>query len=164
MTWRRAQRLHEPGRLCQQSAAGAERRSGERSHWWIWPSGQFLAARGAVGRGVAQIACPTREPLSKIMCKGRGRRCRCIEGALMNLATVFLAVVLVADLVGFGARPALAQTTLHRGNTADPETLDQHKTSTVYEANILRDLYEGLDIQDAKAAVVSGAAESWAVS
>ena len=82
----------------------------------------------------------------------------------MNLATVFLAVVLVADLVGFGARPALAQTTLHRGNTADPETLDQHKTSTVYEANILRDLYEGLAIHDAKADVVPGAAESWSVS
>ena len=51
-----------------------------------------------------------------------------------------------------------------RGNTADPETLDQHKTSTTYEANVLRDLYEGLVIYDAKAQVVPGVAESWEVS
>ena len=51
-----------------------------------------------------------------------------------------------------------------RGNTADPETLDQHKTSTTYEANVLRDLYEGLVIYDAEANVVPGVAESWEVS
>ena len=51
-----------------------------------------------------------------------------------------------------------------RGNTADPETLDQHKTSTTYEANVLRDLYEGLVIYDAAAQVVPGVAESWEVS
>lgn len=60
--------------------------------------------------------------------------------------------------------PAAAETVYHRGNTADPETLDQHKTSTVYEAHILRDLYEGLVIYDAKARVVPGVAESWQVS
>ena len=54
---------------------------------------------------------------------------------------------------------AIAQVTYHRGNTADPETLDPHKTSTVYEANILRDLYEGLVIHDAKGEVVPGVAE-----
>ena len=32
----------------------------------------------------------------------------------------------------------------HRGNTAEPETLDPSKASTTYEANILRDLFEGL--------------------
>jgi oligopeptide transport system substrate-binding protein len=82
----------------------------------------------------------------------------------MKLAEALLAIALVAAPTGFGAVPALAQTTLHRGNGADPETLDQHKTSTVYEAHILRDLYEGLVIHNAKAEVVPGAAESWSVS
>ncbi|MCB1493067.1 MAG: peptide ABC transporter substrate-binding protein [Rhodobiaceae bacterium] len=59
---------------------------------------------------------------------------------------------------------AHAEMVYHRGNTADPETLDQHKTSTTYEANILRDLYEGLVIYDAKAKVIPGVAESWTVS
>ena len=39
---------------------------------------------------------------------------------------------------------AMAQVVYNRGNDAEPETLDVHKTSTVYEAHILRDLYEGL--------------------
>jgi oligopeptide transport system substrate-binding protein len=82
----------------------------------------------------------------------------------MKLAKTLLAVALIAAPAGFGAVPALAQTTLHRGNTADPETLDQHKTSTVYEAHILRDLYEGLVIHNAKGEVVPGAAESWSVA
>ncbi|WP_439648326.1 peptide ABC transporter substrate-binding protein [Acuticoccus kalidii] len=59
---------------------------------------------------------------------------------------------------------AAAQTTYVRGNDGDPETLDQHKTSTVVEARILRDLYEGLVIDDASAKVTPGVAESWTVS
>ena len=62
------------------------------------------------------------------------------------------------------AAPAMAQSVYVRGNTADPETLDQHKTSTTYEANVLRDLYEGLVVYDANAQVVPGVAESWEVS
>ena len=68
-----------------------------------------------------------------------------------------------ALLVALSA-PAIAQSVYVRGNTADPETLDQHKTSTTYEANVLRDLYEGLVVYDAKAEVVPGVAESWEVS
>ena len=62
------------------------------------------------------------------------------------------------------ASGALAETVLNRGNSADPESLDPHKTSTTYEANILRDLFMGLTTQDAKANVIPGAAESWAKS
>ena len=53
---------------------------------------------------------------------------------------------------------------LNRGNNGDPESLDPHKTSTVTEANILRDLFNGLVAQDAKAELVPGAAESWEMS
>ncbi|TIQ16164.1 ABC transporter substrate-binding protein, partial [Mesorhizobium sp.] len=37
-------------------------------------------------------------------------------------------------------------------------------TSTIYEAAVLRDLFQGLVMQDAKANVIPGAAESWTVS
>ena len=50
--------------------------------------------------------------------------------------TLALAAVAAAALTGAAA----AQVTYNRGNSADPETLDPHKTSTVYEAHILRDL------------------------
>ena len=55
---------------------------------------------------------------------------------------------------------ANAQITYHRGNTADPETLDPHKTSTVYEAHVLRDVFEGLVIHNGQGEIVPGAAES----
>ena len=57
-----------------------------------------------------------------------------------------------------------AEMVYHRGNTAEPETLDQHLTSTTYESNILRDLYEGLVIDGPNGEVLPGAAESWEVS
>jgi oligopeptide transport system substrate-binding protein len=59
---------------------------------------------------------------------------------------------------------AFAEVVYNRGNSADPESLDPHKTSTVYESNVLRDLFTGLTAQDAKANVIPGAAESWTVS
>lgn len=67
-------------------------------------------------------------------------------------------------ILALSATLAFAEVVLNRGNSADPESLDPHKTSTVYEANILRDLFMGLTVQNAKAEVEPGAAESWTVS
>jgi oligopeptide transport system substrate-binding protein len=67
-------------------------------------------------------------------------------------------------LAGLLTSSAFAQVVYNRGNDSDPETLDQHLTSTVSEAHILRDLYEGLVVQDAKAEIIPGVAESWTVS
>ena len=64
----------------------------------------------------------------------------------------------------FGASQALAEVVLHRGNSGEPQTLDQHHTSINIEEFILKDLYEGLTIYDAKGEIVPGAAESWEVS
>ncbi len=77
----------------------------------------------------------------------------------ITLRTLLLTGSLIALTSG-----AFAETVLNRGNSADPESLDPHKTSTVYEANILRDLFMGLTAQDAAAKVIPGAAESWTVS
>jgi oligopeptide transport system substrate-binding protein len=67
-------------------------------------------------------------------------------------------------ILAFTSTLAFAEVVFNRGNSADPESLDPHKTSTVYEANILRDLFMGLTTEDAKAETVPGAAESWTVS
>ncbi len=61
--------------------------------------------------------------------------------------------------------PARAASPVYRrGNDADPETLDPHKTSTVAEAHILRDLFEGLLTYDNRGTIIPGMAERWTVS
>ncbi|QFT00970.1 Periplasmic murein peptide-binding protein precursor [Labrenzia sp. THAF191b] len=71
---------------------------------------------------------------------------------------------LAAALMAATSITAVAEVVYHRGNTADPETLDQHKTSTVYEAHILRDLYEGLVAYGADGQIIPGVASEWKVS
>ncbi len=62
------------------------------------------------------------------------------------------------------AGAASADVVLNRGNDTDPATLDHHRTSTVSEGNVLRDLYDGLTIQDADGKAVPGVAKSWDIS
>lgn len=59
--------------------------------------------------------------------------------------------------------PAHAQT-LHRGNGAEPETLDPHRATSVASSHILRDLYEGLVTVGRDGSLVAGAAQDWTVS
>jgi oligopeptide transport system substrate-binding protein len=54
-----------------------------------------------------------------------------------------------------------AEMVLHRGNGAEPETLDIHKSTGVPEANIQRDLFEGLVTEAADGSLIPGAAKSW---
>ena len=80
----------------------------------------------------------------------------------------FLKATVFATTLALGAgalsAPAFAETVYNRGSAAEPESLDPHKTSTVYEAHVLRDLFQGLVMQDEKANLIPGAAESWTVS
>ncbi|MGH6760668.1 MAG: peptide ABC transporter substrate-binding protein [Phyllobacterium sp.] len=83
------------------------------------------------------------------------------------LKTLFNATALATILTVSGGAfiaPAVAEVVYNRGNDTDPTTLDHHKTSTIAEANIFRDLYESLVTQDAKGKVVPGVAESWEIS
>src|SRR3954452_19011072 len=73
-------------------------------------------------------------------------------------------LLLATALVTIGSAAASAEIVYNRGNSADPESLDPHKTSTVYEAHILRDLFEGLVANDADGGTIPGAAESWTIS
>jgi oligopeptide transport system substrate-binding protein len=59
---------------------------------------------------------------------------------------------------------AVAQNVYHRGNNADPETLDPQKTSTVAESQILRDAFEGLVAYSMQGKPIPGAAEKWEIS
>ena len=56
---------------------------------------------------------------------------------------------------------AYAENVLHRGNGAEPETLDIHKSTGVPEANIQRDLFESLVSVAADGSLIPGAAKSW---
>lgn len=83
------------------------------------------------------------------------------QARFMRTARPFaLAAGLVLSLAG----AAMAQVVFHRGNDGDPETLDAHKTSTVSEAHLLRDLSEGLVIHHINGRVVPGVAESWTLA
>lgn len=63
------------------------------------------------------------------------------------------------------AQPASAQrTVLHRGNVAEPDTLDPHKMTGTWEFEICADLFQGLLDYDENAKIIPGTAESWGVT
>ncbi len=82
----------------------------------------------------------------------------------MKIQTGFKSWLAGCTMLVMTASGAFAEVVFNRGNSADPESLDPHKTSTVYEANILRDLFLGLTTEDARSEAIPGAAESWTVS
>ena len=53
---------------------------------------------------------------------------------------------------------------LHRGNGAEPLSLDPHKASGTWENNIIGDMFIGLFTEDAAGEPIPGMAESWEVS
>lgn len=79
-----------------------------------------------------------------------------MSGIKQTLITLAASAALISS--------AYAETVYNRGNNADPETLDPHKTSTVQEAHILWDMLEGLVAYDTKANVIPGVAEKWDIS
>ena len=57
-----------------------------------------------------------------------------------------------------------AEQVLHRGNGAEPETLDPAKSTGVTESNIQYEIFEGLTTYSPDGQVVPGVAEKWEVS
>lgn len=100
----------------------------------------------------------------------------------LRRSTAFAAIILSASLVaacGSGEGPAsrgmveiggesgteLAERqVLRRGNGAEPQSLDPHKSEGVPESNLQRDLYEGLVSSGPGGQVMPGVAESWEIS
>jgi len=83
----------------------------------------------------------------------------------MNIAFARLRTAALAGaFVLAGTLAAQAEVVFHRGNGAEPETLDPHKLTGITEANITYDLFEGLVTMDPHGQETPGAAESWTVS
>ena len=76
----------------------------------------------------------------------------------------FKAWAVGSTMLMMSATGAFADTVWNRGANSDVQSLDPHKTSTVEEANILRDLFMGLVTEAAEGNIIPGAAESWTVS
>jgi oligopeptide transport system substrate-binding protein len=85
------------------------------------------------------------------------------HSAIHRVARVLAAAVILAGPIG-KITPAAAEKVLRIANMAEPETLDPHKSSTVGESNILRNLFEGLMVLDPSGNVAPGVAESFSVS
>ncbi len=56
------------------------------------------------------------------------------------------------------------ETVLYRGNGAEPESLDPHKSRTIQSADVLRDIGEGLLGYSPSGDLIPAAAEKWEVS
>ena len=68
-------------------------------------------------------------------------------------------------IVGGESGQELSPTQVFRkDNGAEPGTLDPHRAEGVPASNVLRDLFEGLVMEDPSGAYISGAAESWSLS
>jgi oligopeptide transport system substrate-binding protein len=63
-----------------------------------------------------------------------------------------------------GAAEESSARVLHRGNTAEPLSLDPHKASGVWENAIIGDMFVGLFTEDPSGEPIPGLAASWEVS
>lgn len=79
---------------------------------------------------------------------------------ISSLLTPFIAVTATADTLPAGTTLAKEQH-LVRANDAEAATLDPAKAEGLPEMHILRDLFEGLVIQDREGNITPGVAESW---
>ncbi len=60
--------------------------------------------------------------------------------------------------------PALSDGIWRRGESMEPSSFDPHKASTVTEARVLDELYEGLTVYDGEGNLQPGVAERWEIS
>ncbi len=79
---------------------------------------------------------------------------------ISSLLTPFISVTAAADTLPAGITLAKEQH-LVRANDAEAATLDPAKAEGIPEMHILRDLFEGLVIQDRDGNITPGVAESW---
>jgi oligopeptide transport system substrate-binding protein len=80
--------------------------------------------------------------------------------AFARLKTAALAGAVVLG----AAFSAQAETVLHRGNGAEPETIDPHKSTGVPEANIIYEYLEGLVTYAENGDIAPGVATNWEIS
>ena len=69
-----------------------------------------------------------------------------------------------APIGGVTGEELAAEQVLHKGNYAEPQTLDPHKAEGVPSSNILRDLFEGLIGEAPNGELIPGVALRWDIS
>ncbi|EPN4997696.1 ABC transporter substrate-binding protein, partial [Vibrio parahaemolyticus] len=79
---------------------------------------------------------------------------------ISSLFTPFLSASVVAETLPNGVQLA-AEQHLVRANDAEAATLDPAKAEGLPEMHVIRDLFEGLVIQDRDGNIIPGVAESW---
>ncbi|MFH4615098.1 ABC transporter substrate-binding protein [Vibrio diabolicus] len=79
---------------------------------------------------------------------------------ISSLFTPFLATSVAAETLPNGVQLA-AEQHLVRANDAEAATLDPAKAEGLPEMHVIRDLFEGLVIQDRDGNIIPGVAESW---
>ena len=84
-------------------------------------------------------------------------------GVILEMSRALRRIIGFVGVVACVCAPALGQT-LHRGNGAEPGTLDPAKSETLGEGHIQGDLFEGLVILDRDGGVQPGQAAYWTVS
>jgi len=81
-----------------------------------------------------------------------------------------VAIVLLLSAIGayiYFSAPVTTldgETVLHRGNGAEPESLDPHKARSTQAADVLRDIGEGLVAYSGTGVLIAAAAEKWEMS
>jgi oligopeptide transport system substrate-binding protein len=83
----------------------------------------------------------------------------CVIAQLLTVIALFLFTVLA-----FAGATDDPDKTFNRGNSAEPVTLDPHRSEDVATGNILRDLFEGLTTEDRDGSIIPGSAENWDIS
>jgi oligopeptide transport system substrate-binding protein len=96
---------------------------------------------------------------------GRGRE----DKASMPKSSAAISFGMACLILGLLPVPVLAgelaaEQVLRLGNGSEPQSLDPALSENVQDANVERDLYEGLVTLDAEGRVVAAAAASWTVS
>ncbi|MCE9523059.1 MAG: peptide ABC transporter substrate-binding protein [Alphaproteobacteria bacterium] len=78
----------------------------------------------------------------------------------LHKTTSLVRLIVVGVAIYLAASPAWAAKILHRGNGAEPYSLDPHRAISTAENNIIGDLLMGLYTEDADGHPILGAAES----
>ena len=95
---------------------------------------------------------------------------RAVLGRLVGMTTSskrplrLAAALLFTSLALLTAAPVDAAMVLHRGNQAEPGTLDPQLSSLAWENAVIGDLFLGLTTEDVAGKPIAGAAESWTTS
>ena len=73
-------------------------------------------------------------------------------------------LTLLAVAINCAVQTAAAETVLRRGNGTEPKGIDPQTSEGTAEANIMRDLFEGLLARDRDTKLIPGVAEKWEIS